>query len=52
MREHDNGPLGPGMIGKAIGKSSGVVANCLVRLACDERVRQVSERPVRYSLAR
>lgn len=52
MREQDgDGPHGPGQIGKAIGKSSGAVANALVRLARDGKVREVSERPVRYSLA-
>lgn len=43
--------FGPGQVGKAIDKSSGAVANCLVRLARDGKVRQVSERPIRYSLA-
>lgn len=52
MREQaGEGPHGPGQIGKAIGKSSGAVANALVRLARDGKVREVSERPVRYRLA-
>jgi len=44
-------PHGPSGIGKALGRSSGAVANCLVRLARDERVVEVSERPRRYRLA-
>lgn len=44
-------PHGPSTIGRALNRSSGAVANCLVRLARAERVREVSERPRRYSLA-
>ena len=43
-------PHGPSGIGKALGRSSGAVANCLVRLARDERVVEVGERPRRYRL--
>lgn len=44
-------PHGPGAVARALNRSSGAVANCLVRLARAERVREVSERPRRYSLA-
>lgn len=47
-RHEDNGPFGPGMIAKALSRSSGAVANSLVRLARDQRVREVGERPLRY----
>ncbi len=43
-------PHGPSGIAKTLGRSSGAVANCLVRLARDERVVEVSERPRRYRL--
>jgi hypothetical protein len=46
----DSGPFGPGTIAKALEKSAGAVANSLVRLARDERVREVGEHPLRYSL--
>jgi len=46
-----NGPHGPSGIAKGLERSSGAVANCLVRLARDERVLEVSERPRRYRLA-
>lgn len=44
-------PHGPSGVAKALGRSSGAVANCLVRLAREERVVEVSERPRRYRLA-
>ncbi len=44
-------PLGPSGIAKGLERSSGAVANCLVRLARDERVVEVNERPRRYRLA-
>jgi hypothetical protein len=50
-RNARSAPHGPSGIGKALGRSSGAVANCLVRLARDERVVEVSERPRRYRLA-
>jgi len=50
-RHEDNGPFGPGMIAKALSRSSGAVANSLVRLARSNQVRQVGERPLRYSPA-
>jgi hypothetical protein len=46
-----SGPHGPTTIAKALERSSGAVGNCLVRLTRDKRVREVSEKPRRYSLA-
>jgi DNA-binding transcriptional ArsR family regulator len=43
-------PHGPGAIAKALGRSSGAVGNCLVRLTRDKQVREVSEKPRRYTL--
>ena len=52
MSDHeDDGPFGPGMIAKALQRSAGAVANGLVRLARDNKVRQVGERPLRYETA-
>jgi len=48
-RHEDSGPFGQGMIAKALGRGAGATANSLVRLARDERVREVDERPLRYS---
>jgi DNA-binding IclR family transcriptional regulator len=45
----DNGPLGPTAIARGLGRSSGAVGNCLARLAGTGQVRQVSERPRRYT---
>ncbi len=47
----DSGPHGPGAVAKALERSSGAVGNCLVRLAEAKKVRQVSDKPRRYSLA-
>jgi predicted transcriptional regulator len=47
----DSSPHGPGAVAKALGRSGGAVQNCLVRLARAKQVREVSERPRRYSLA-
>lgn len=49
-RHQDSGPVGPGAIAKGLEKSAGAVANSLVRLARDERVREVGERPLHYTL--
>jgi predicted transcriptional regulator len=45
------GPLGPAAVAKALSRSSGAVSNCLSRLAAAGRVRQVRDRPRRYTLA-
>lgn len=43
--------LGPTKVAAGLGRSSGAVANCLKRLASTGRVRQTSERPLRYQHA-
>ena len=45
------GPHDPTAVAKALQRSSGAVGNCLVRLAGTKRVRQDSDKPLRYSLA-
>jgi hypothetical protein len=51
MREHtDDSPLTASAIGKGIGRSSGAVANCLVRLAKAKEVRQAKRKPRAYAL--
>lgn len=51
LTAHANeGPLGPGAVAKALGRSSGAVGNCLARLAAAGRARLVGEQPRRYSL--
>lgn len=49
LAEHKgDGPLSATAIGKGIGRSAGAVANCLARLAKDEKVRQAKKRPRAY----
>lgn len=53
MREHGNeGPFGPGVVAKGLGRSSGAVANSLARMADanDEKVKLVATKPRRYAL--
>lgn len=52
MRKHDerDGPLTASAIGKAIGRSSGAVANCLLRQAKAKKVRQTKRKPRSYVL--
>jgi hypothetical protein len=52
MREHgDDGPFGPSAVAKGLGRSSGAVGNCLVRLAdADGEVELVDAKPRRYAL--
>ncbi len=47
----DSGPHGPGVVAKALDRSSGAVGNCLNRLVTSKQVRQASDKPRRYSLA-
>ena len=47
----DTGPHGATAVAKALGRSSGAVGNCLVRLTRTERVREESDKPRSYSLA-
>ncbi|HEX7300446.1 MAG TPA: helix-turn-helix domain-containing protein [Solirubrobacteraceae bacterium] len=46
---HNDAPTGPTAVAKALGRSTGAVGNCLARLAAAGHVRQVSQRPRRYS---
>jgi DNA-binding IclR family transcriptional regulator len=48
LHKHSD-PLGPTAVARGLGRSSGAVGNCLARLAAAGRVRQVSERPRRYT---
>lgn len=49
VQEHaDNAPHGPAAVAKAIERSSGAVANCMKRLAENDKLRQVSDKPLRY----
>ncbi|HEX7298884.1 MAG TPA: hypothetical protein VF257_07735 [Solirubrobacteraceae bacterium] len=43
--------MGATAVAKALGRSAGAVGNCLSRLATAGRVRQVSDKPRRYSSA-
>ncbi|MGH2947557.1 MAG: MarR family transcriptional regulator [Solirubrobacteraceae bacterium] len=43
--------VGATAVAKALGRSTGAVGNCLTRLAAAGRVRQVSDKPRRYSSA-
>lgn len=43
--------VGATAVAKALGRSAGAVGNCLTRLAAASRVRQVSDKPRRYSSA-
>ena len=50
MRKHKaDAPLTASAIGKGIGRSSGAVANCLVRLAKAKKVRQAKRKPRAYA---
>jgi hypothetical protein len=49
-KRQNNGPLTASAIGKGIGRSSGAITNCLVRLARDKRVRRVKRKPRAYVL--
>lgn len=51
MRKHKGDcPLTASAIGKGIERSAGAIANCLVRLAKDRKVRQTKKRPRAYVL--
>jgi predicted transcriptional regulator len=43
--------VGATAVAKALGRSAGAVGNCVTRLAAAGRVRQVSDKPRRYSRA-
>jgi hypothetical protein len=46
-----SGPHGPTQVANALERSSGAVGNCLVRLTDDGKVKLVTEKPRRYSIA-
>ncbi len=46
-----SGPHGPTQVAKALERSSGAVGNCLARLANEKKVKLVTEKPRRYSIA-
>jgi hypothetical protein len=49
LAEHkDDGPLTATAIGKGIERSAGAVANCLARLAKEQKVRQAKRKPRAY----
>lgn len=51
LRRHkEELPLTASAIGKAIGRSSGAVSNCLVRLAKKKEARQARRKPRAYDL--
>lgn len=51
MRKHEGEwPLTASAIAKGIGRSSGAVANCLVRLRKVKKVRQAKRKPRAYDL--
>lgn len=51
MRKHRKAlPLSVSDIAEGIGRSSGAVANCLVRLAKKKKVRQAKGKPRAYDL--
>jgi hypothetical protein len=47
----DSGPHGPTHVARALQRSSGAVGNCLVRLTGEKKVKLVTEKPRRYSIA-
>jgi hypothetical protein len=47
----DSGPHGPTTVARALDRSSGAVGNCLNRLVTSKQVRQVSDKPRRYTIA-
>jgi hypothetical protein len=46
-----SGPHGPTQVAKALERSSGAVGNCLARLTNEKKVKLVTEKPRRYSIA-
>lgn len=51
MRKHKaDAPLTATAVGKGLGRSAGAVANCLVRLTQEGKVRQEKRKPRAYAL--
>lgn len=44
-------PHGPSKIAKGLGRSSGAISNCLVRLTGAKKTKRVSDKPAQYDLA-
>lgn len=44
-------PHGPSQVAKALGRSSGAVGNCLVRLTDAKKAKRVTDKPLRYDIA-
>lgn len=44
-------PHGPSHVAKALGRSSGAVGNCLVRLTDAKKAKRVADKPLRYDVA-
>jgi len=49
-KNKDAAPHGPSQVAKALGRSSGAVGNCLVRLTDAKKTKRVSNKPLRYDL--
>ncbi|MEA2180896.1 MAG: hypothetical protein QOF69_81, partial [Solirubrobacteraceae bacterium] len=49
ITHNKDAPAGATAVAKALERSPGAVGNCLARLAAAGQVRQVSEKPRRYS---
>jgi predicted ArsR family transcriptional regulator len=47
-----NEPVGPVAVSRALGRSSGAVANCLARRAKAGDLKQVDDKPRRYAVAK
>ena len=50
LKAHVEEPIGPSMLGKALGRSSGAVANACQRLESSGSLRLVSASPRRYEI--
>jgi hypothetical protein len=46
----NGGPHRPTQVAKVLGRSSGAVGNCLVRLTEAKKTKQVTDKPRRYAL--
>jgi biotin operon repressor len=51
LKAHGDDAIGPSALGKALGRSSGAVANACQRLESSGSLRLVSDSPRRYQIA-
>jgi predicted ArsR family transcriptional regulator len=51
LKAHGDDAIGPSVLGKALGRSSGAVANACQRLEASASLRLVSDSPRRYQIA-